>query len=72
MIQQSRALKHGLLIFSSRVLNIGYSGNNPVFNTYFHWRFIMKDYYENKIAHLKEQIEDLELKIDSIKYSIEN
>ena len=28
----------------------------------------MKDYYENKIAHLKEQIEDLELKVDGIKY----
>ena len=31
----------------------------------------MKDYYENKIAHLEEQIEDLELKIDGIKYRIE-
>lgn len=31
----------------------------------------MKDYYENKIAHLKEQIEDLELRIDGIKYRIE-
>ena len=31
----------------------------------------MKDYYENKIAHLKEQIEDLELKVDGIKYRIE-
>ena len=31
----------------------------------------MKDYYENKIAHLKEQIADLELKIDGIKYRIE-
>ena len=31
----------------------------------------MKDYYESKIAHLKEQIEDLELKVDGIKYRIE-
>ena len=31
----------------------------------------MKDYYENKLAHLKEQIEDLELKVDGIKYRIE-
>ena len=31
----------------------------------------MKDYYENKIAHLKEQIEDLELKVDGIKYRSE-
>ena len=31
----------------------------------------MKDYYENKIAHLEEQIEDLELKADGIKHSIE-
>ena len=31
----------------------------------------MKDYYENKIAHLEEQIEDLELRIDGIKYRIE-
>ena len=31
----------------------------------------MKDYYESKIAHLKEQIEDLELKADGIKYRIE-
>ena len=31
----------------------------------------MKDYYENKIAHLKEQIEDLELRIDGTKYRIE-
>ena len=28
----------------------------------------MKDYYESKITHLKEQIEDLELKVDGIKY----
>ena len=28
----------------------------------------MKDYYESKIPHLKEQIEDLELKVDGIKY----
>lgn len=57
--------------FSSRVINIVYNGNNPVFNTYFHWRFIMKDYYENKIAHLEEQIENLEFRIDGIKYRIE-
>ena len=31
----------------------------------------MKDYYENKIEHLKEQIEDLELKVDGIKYRSE-
>ena len=31
----------------------------------------MKDYYENKIAHLEEQIEDLELKVDGIKYRSE-
>lgn len=31
----------------------------------------MKDYYESKITHLKEQIEDLELRIDGIKYRIE-
>ena len=31
----------------------------------------MKDYYESKIEHLKEQIADLELKIDGIKYRIE-
>ena len=31
----------------------------------------MKDYYESKIAHLKEQIEDLELKVDGIKYRSE-
>ena len=31
----------------------------------------MKDYYESKITHLKEQIEDLELKVDGIKYRIE-
>ena len=31
----------------------------------------MKDYYESKIAHLKEQIEDLEFRIDRIKYRIE-
>ena len=31
----------------------------------------MKDYYENKIAHLKEQIEELEFWIDRIKYRIE-
>ena len=31
----------------------------------------MKASYENKIAHLKEQIEDLELKVDGIKYRIE-
>ena len=31
----------------------------------------MKDYYENKIAHLKEQIEDLELKVEGIKYRSE-
>lgn len=31
----------------------------------------MKDYYENKITHLEEQIEDLELKVDGIKYRIE-
>ena len=31
----------------------------------------MKDYYENKIAHLKEQIEDLELRVDWIKNRIE-
>ena len=30
----------------------------------------MKDYYENKIAHLEEQIEDLELEVDGIKYRI--
>ena len=31
----------------------------------------MKDYYESKITHLKEQIEDLELKVDGIKYRSE-
>ena len=31
----------------------------------------MKDYYESKIAHLKEQIEDLEIRIDGIKCLIE-
>ena len=31
----------------------------------------MKDYYENKIAHLEEQIEDLEFWVDRIKYRIE-
>ena len=31
----------------------------------------MKDYYENKIAHLEEQIEDLEIRIDGIKCLIE-
>ena len=31
----------------------------------------MKDYYESKIEHLKEQIADLELKIDGIKYRSE-
>ena len=31
----------------------------------------MKDYYENKIAHLEEQIEDLEFWVDRVKYRIE-
>ena len=31
----------------------------------------MKDYYESKITHLKEQIEDLELRIDALKYKLE-
>ena len=31
----------------------------------------MEVYYESKIVHLKEQIEDLELKVDGIKYRIE-
>lgn len=31
----------------------------------------MKDYYENKIAHLEEQIEDLELRVDWLKHRIE-
>lgn len=31
----------------------------------------MKDYYENKIVHLEEQIEDLEIRIDGIKCLIE-
>ena len=31
----------------------------------------MKDYYENKIAHLEEQIEDLEFWVDRTKYRIE-
>ena len=31
----------------------------------------MKDYYENKIAHLEEQIEDLEFWVDWIKCRIE-